>query len=134
MQNEDRAARPPWTVRVAGGLVLVVGVANLLVALVATSVSGLPMPPLVATGLVAAGAATAWLGWKVLRGATWALPVATAVFAALLLARVALVDDADQPIGVATGRGASEVLLVVLVVVLAVAMVHRRRVERPSAE
>lgn len=129
----DQAGPRPWTVTLAGLMTLLVGAANVLLAIVASAVSGLAMAPLAATGLVAAGALTGWLGWRILRGSNWALPATTALFALLLLARVAVDEPAGDPIGVAAGGDASQVLLVGMVVVLALAMARQRRWARRSA-
>lgn len=129
MESSDSAEGLPWSVRVAGVVTLLVGAANVVVAVVATAVPGLSMEPLATTGLVVAGAVTAWLGWRILQGTRWALPVTTVLFAALLLARSAI-DEADAPIGIAAGSGPSEVLLVVVVAVLGVAIAHQRHRDR----
>lgn len=115
-----------WPTRVAGAVTILVGLANALVAVAATSTSGLEMRPATAALLVVAGLVTMWLGWRIWAGAVWALHTALIGFSLLLAAQV-LVSDPDRP-----EQGTSVVALVVLVAVLLVAtgLRQRRRHER----
>jgi peptidoglycan/LPS O-acetylase OafA/YrhL len=119
--QDPSGAVAPWTVRVAGAATILVGVVNAVAAVVATSVSGLSMQPLVAAGLAVAGAATAWLGWKIWGGTRWALHLAAGLFAVLLVAQVSFAEPE------AAETGTSRVVLAVLVTALLVAVVHVRR-------
>lgn len=115
-----------WPTKVAGAVTILVGLANALVAVAATSTSGLEMRPTTAALLVGAGLVTMWLGWRIWGGAVWALHTALVGFSLLLVAQV-LVSEPDSP-----EQGTSVVALVVLVAVLLVAtgLRQRRRPER----
>ncbi|HKJ56774.1 MAG TPA: hypothetical protein VJ978_12390 [Nitriliruptoraceae bacterium] len=110
-----------WPTKVAGAVTILVGLVNALVAVAATSTSGLEMRPTTAALLVVAGLVTMWLGWRIWGGAVWALHTALVGFSLLLAAQV-LVSEPDS-----AEQGTSVVVLVVLVAVLLVAAGLRRR-------
>lgn len=110
----------PRSVRVAGALVVLVGVANLAVGLVALA-GGDEVATGVAAGLAAAGAAAAVLGWFVWQGRPRAVYLALVVFELLLIPRLLTLGEPG------TGAWASLVLLIGIVAALWVATLAIRR-------
>lgn len=118
--SSDRASR------VAGGLLVVVGLVNAVVAVVALVARAPDVSSLVAVALLLAGLATAVLGRLVHRGHRRATLVGLVVFELLLVPRVVAIDDASGP------EWVSLAALLVLVVALGVAVWSQRRRERTA--
>lgn len=120
----DHAGEVPTVVRVAGWLLVLVGIANFALGAAGLTVASDEVGVGAAVGLVVAGAVTTLGGRLVTRGSRVALYVALAVFEALLIVRLLTLGDGGA-------SGPSLAVLVVLNVLLFVAVVQVRRA-RPT--
>lgn len=116
-------ARGRRSIRVAAGLLLVVGLTNAALAVLGLATDLIHLSPDVAGGLLVLGIATTAVGVLVWRGSRTALTLALVAFAALMLAEAGL-SGTD---GDALPR---LVLLALLVATLAVAWAATRRSRR----
>jgi hypothetical protein len=109
-----------WPARTAGGLVVLLGLANTVLGLLAMATDIILLSPGAAGGLLVIGLATIALGVMVLRGSRAAATAALTVFAILLVLQLG--DAASGGTGADGAVGRS---LVLLVVVLALAWGRR---------
>lgn len=117
----------PWAARLAGGLLVAVGVLNAVFGMLSLVSDLVRLAPGAAVGLVVAGALTAVGGWLVWQGNRRATIVALVVFAWLLVVQIADVATHVGE-GMATGGIAGRfVVIVLLIAVLAVALLQLRR-------
>lgn len=118
-----RTARGRWSIRIAAGLLLVVGLTNAALAVLSLATDLIHLSPDVAGGLLVLGIVTTVVGTLVWRGSRTALTVALVAFAALMLAEASL--------GGTDGDALPRlVLLALLVATLAVAWADTRRSRR----
>jgi peptidoglycan/LPS O-acetylase OafA/YrhL len=122
MPEQDRAptARGRWPIRIAAGLLLVVGLTNAALAVLSLATDLIHLSPDVAGGLLVLGAVTTVVGVFVWRGSRVALSLALVAFGALMLAEATRsgTDDGALP---------RLVLLALLVATLAIAWAATRR-------
>lgn len=131
--SDPAAATIPRSARLAGALLVSLGLANVAVAVWALAAGSDELATGLAVGLAVAGAATVVLGRLVWRGNRTAVYVALVVFELLLIPRLVTLGEPG------TGAWASLLLLLGLVVLLWVAAVAVRRsaggqVDRPRSD
>ncbi len=132
MTRVDQSPAAPWEARLAGALLILVGILNLGLGALSLVSDQVRLSADIAGGIVAAGLLTAAVGLLVARGSRLATMVALTVFGLLLV--VQLVDLA-QPGGTAAGDTSASPLLRIVVLIalvgsLALAAVRRRRPQR----
>jgi hypothetical protein len=122
-----RGTAPHWPLRLAGGLLVLLGTVNAGLAVLSLATQLVRLPPAAEGGLLVAGLVTAGTGVLVWGGSALALALALTVFGALLVVQVG-----DLAAGGGEGAGPRTAVLGVVVATLTAAWLGRRSARRRS--
>ncbi len=128
---ERSAPTVPWGARAAGGLLVAVGLLNVVLGAISLSSTMIRLAPGAAGGLVVAGALTALGGWFVWNGNRIATLSALGIFAWLLIIQIADVATHEGPEVAAGGLVGRFAVLALVIAALVVATIQLRR-RRPN--
>lgn len=127
---QSPATTAPWAARVAGVLLVLVGVLNVGFGVLSLASTAVRMGTGAAVALIVAGAVTAFAGWLVWGGNRSVAQIALVIFGWLLIAQTADVMSHTGDIPVTGGIASRFTVLGILIVFLGVATVQLRRLPR----